>query len=286
MLQPVKVDKLYTLMDQIFAADNNDNGIKNASDWIKFGRNLPQPKTYQLDWGIFSLIEFIGSSSGDIGKRFKSCIDIGSGYGVQTDILRHAGLDVFQLDKYCSSADYQVDFLNYTFDQKFDVVFCSHVIEHQRNVGNFLDKIYDILSDEGVLILSAPKHDADTMVEGHLNCFKTPYFIQHLLHAGFNLKNGKYLSCGGIENAAIISKDLNFNLEDRELDGYSWNDRHRETSFIRLENKSMKTMDLFFHNCEVLDADSEKGITIKLPEDYEQKGINVNASRWNFNITI
>ena len=54
MLQPVKVDKLYTLMDQIFAADNNDYGIKNASDWIKFGRNLPQLKTYQLDWGIFS----------------------------------------------------------------------------------------------------------------------------------------------------------------------------------------------------------------------------------------
>ena len=74
---------------------------------------------------------------------------------MQTDILRHAGLDVFQLDKYSPIAEYQVDFLKYNFDRKFDIVFCSHVIEHQRNVGNFLDKIYDILSDDGVLILSA-----------------------------------------------------------------------------------------------------------------------------------
>ena len=155
-------------------------------------------RTYNLDWGIFSLIEFIGSNSEKIGDKFRTCIDIGSGEGVQTEILRHAGLKVFQVDKYSSSAEYKVDFLEYTFDQKFDVVFCSHVIEHQRNVGHFLDKIYDILSEDGVLIISAPKHDAESMIEGHLNCFITPYFIQHLLHAGFNLKDGKYLSCGGI----------------------------------------------------------------------------------------
>ena len=286
MSQTVQVDKVYNFLDQILEPDTSRCGGITASDWIAFGQSVPQSRTYNLDWGIFSLIEFIGSTSEEIGKKFKSCIDIGSGYGVQTDILRHAGLDVFQLDKYCPSAEYQVDFLEYIFDQKFDVVFCSHVIEHQRNVGNFLDKIYDILSDEGVLILSAPKHDADTMIEGHLNCFKTPYFIQHLLHAGFNLKDGKYLSCGEIENAAIVSKDLNFNLEDRELDGYNWTDRHRETSFITLENKSFKGMDLFFHNCEVLRTDSTKGITLEFPEGYEQKGINVNAPRWNLDIAF
>jgi SAM-dependent methyltransferase len=286
MSQTVQVDKLYNFLNQILEPDTSRCRRKTASDWIAFGQSVPQSRTYNLDWGIFSLIEFIGSNSEEIGKKFKTCIDIGSGYGVQTDILRHAGLDVFQLDKYCPSAEYQVDFLEYIFDQKFDVVFCSHVIEHQRNVGNFLDKIYDILSDEGVLILSAPKHEADTMIEGHLNCFKTPYFIQHLLHAGFNLKDGKYLSCGKIENAAIVFKDLNFNLEDRELDGHNWTDRHQETSFITLENKSFKGMDLFFHNCEVLRTDSAKGITMEFPEGYEQKGINMNAPRWNLDITF
>ena len=102
-----------------------------------------EQKTYNLDWGIFPLIEFISSGAVDIGKKYKSCIDIGSGAGVQTEILRHAGLEVFQLDKYSASAEYQVDFVDHKFDQQFDVVFCSHVIEHQRNVGIFLDKIFD-----------------------------------------------------------------------------------------------------------------------------------------------
>ena len=245
MLQTVQVEKLYNFLDQILDSDTSKCGGKTASDWIDFGQRVPQLSTFNLEWGIFSLIEFIGSNSKEIGERFQSCIDIGSGEGVQTDILRHAGLDVFQLDKYSPIAEYQVDFLKYNFDRKFDIVFCSHVIEHQRNVGNFLDKIYDILSDDGVLILSAPKHEAETMIEGHLNCFKTPYFIQHLLHAGFNLKDGKYLSCGGIENAAIVPKDLNFDIADREAAGHTWTARQRETSFVKLESQCFKAMELF-----------------------------------------
>ena len=123
MSQTVQVEKLNVVLDQILGADTSGLGSENASDWIKFGQSFPQLKSYNLEWGIFSLIEFIGSASGEIGKRFKSCIDIGSGAGVQTDILRHAGLDVFQLDKYSPSAEYQEDFLKYIFDQKFDVVF-------------------------------------------------------------------------------------------------------------------------------------------------------------------
>ena len=243
-------------------------------------------RTYNLDWGIFSLIEFIGSNSEKIGDKFRTCIDIGSGEGVQTEILRHAGLKVFQVDKYSSSAEYKVDFLEYTFDQKFDVVFCSHVIEHQRNVGHFLDKIYDILSEDGVLIISAPKHDAESMIEGHLNCFITPYFIQHLLHAGFNLKDGKYLSCGGIENAAIISKDPNFDLDERKYDGYNWTERQQATSFIELKNQSFKGFDLFFHNCEVVGTSSEQAITLTFPEGYKNKGIRVSAPRWNLDVNF
>ena len=52
------------------------------------------------------------------------------------------------------------------FEQKFDVVFCSHVIEHQRDVGLFLDKIFDILSDNGILIISAPKHPQKGLSQG------------------------------------------------------------------------------------------------------------------------
>ena len=64
-------------------------------------------KTYEFDWGIFSLLEFLGSNSNEIGSVYKTALDIGSGAVVQTSVMEHAGLNVFQLDKYSSDAEFQ-----------------------------------------------------------------------------------------------------------------------------------------------------------------------------------
>ena len=263
-----------------------DSAITKLTDALASVQAEKKRTQYKLDWGIFSLIEFIGSSSNDIGKKYQSCIDIGSGAGVQTEILKHAGLDVFQLDKYSASAEYRVDFIDHVFNQKFDVVFCSHVIEHQRNVGNFLDKIHDVLNNDGILIISAPKHKAENMIEGHLNCFITPYFIQHLVHAGFDLKNGKYLSCGGIENAAIVSKDPMFDLLERKQDGYNWTAGQKARSFIDLKNQCLEKLEPFFHNCNIVGVSPENSISLTFPSGYKNNGINIKSPRWNIDITL
>lgn len=67
--------------------------------------------TYDINWGSFALIEFIGAHKKDIGVRFKTAIDIGSGAGLHTEMLRHAGLEVFQLDKYSEAAEIRYNFL-------------------------------------------------------------------------------------------------------------------------------------------------------------------------------
>ena len=244
-------------------------------------------KPFDIDWGFFSLIEFIVSSSDQIGSQYKTALDIGSGAGIQTEVLRAAGLKVFQLDKYSDKAEYKVDFISHNFDRKFDIVYCSHVIEHQRNVGNFLDKIFDVMSDDGLLLISAPKHPAEVLIDGHLNCFYSTYFIQQLIHAGFDLKNGKYLSCAHIENAAIVSKARNFELSEREESGYMWTEKHQERSCIELVNQKLQTDIAFFHNCNVLySSDTQLQFGIRFPEDYESKAIDVGSKRFGFKITI
>ena len=76
----------------------------------------------------------------------------------------------------------------FNFIKKYDMIFCSHVIEHQRNQG-FLDKIYDILKDEGDLVISGPTHEAEKFVEGHISTTILPVFLQILIYAGFDCKN-------------------------------------------------------------------------------------------------
>lgn len=242
-------------------------------------------KSYEIEWGAFSLVEFIVSHKNDIGTLYKNAMDIGSGMGVHTEILKAAGLKVSKLDMYSNDATYKVDLIKHNFQKKFDVIFCSHVIEHQRNVGKFLDKIHDLMSDHGVLILTAPKHPTTSLVEGHLNCFHTTFFTQHLIHAGFDMKAGKYLSCNGIENTAIVSKAKNFDLEERDQNGHEWMERHQERSFLKLKPCVIK-MDTYFHNSTVFSSIDGKTINIALPNNYQKIGIRIEASRWGFKIEI
>ena len=227
-------------------------------------------KEYSITWGGLALIEFLVSERNSIGTKFKTCLDIGSGEGVHTSILRHTGLEVFQVDKYSTTSEYKVDFIEHKFDRKFDVVFCSHVIEHQRNVGLFLDKIFDILSDDGVLIISAPKEDHN-LIEGHLNSFIFPLFLQQMIHAGFDCKDGKFLST--IENSFIVSKADNFDMSERLENGYQWTEKHQNRSPIELKTSSV---DMLFHNCQYIQPD----LTLKLPKNYWSYGMVINMERW------
>ena len=230
-------------------------------------------KEYFITWGGFALIEFLVTERNNIGTKFKTCLDIGSGEGVHTAILRHAGLEVFQVDKYSNTAEYKVDFIEHEFDRKFDVIFCSHVIEHQRNVGDFLDRIYDVLSDDGILIISAPNHSAETLVEGHLNSFIFPLFLQHMIHAGFDCKNGKYLSI--VENSFIVSKANDFDVNERLENGYQWTHKHQNRSPIELNSGVINTGSTLY-NCKCFIS----GNKIALPHNYQPYGMNIIMQRW------
>ena len=52
----------------------------------------------------------------------------------------------------------------------------------------------------------------------------------------FDLKNGKVLSCYKIENAAIVTKDRKFRLEERNESGHTWQEHHQLRSRVVLRN--------------------------------------------------
>ena len=219
-----------------------------------------------IQWGFFALIEFLISESDKILKNCVNALDIGSSHGNHTKLMRDFGLKVDQIDKYEKCAEINDDFNSYDFKKEYDVIFCSHVIEHQRNIGYFLDKIFDTLSDDGSLVISAPKHPAERFVEGHLHSTIMPMLLQNLIFAGFDCLNGKVLSMAGIENSFIIKKSKDFNLEERKKDSYEWNMKHQNRSFVKLNDQSLiRNTSLFIKNCDVWKL--EDLVTIKKKEE-------------------
>lgn len=152
---------------------------------------------FKLDWGAHAILRLLSNHS------FNNVMDIGSGEGEHKRLFEHFGKNVFSVD-IVKSADYVGDFMDIEFDRKFDAIWCSHVLEHQRNVGLFLDKIYDSLNDEGVLAIIVPTHPRERLISGHLTSWSIPLLCYNLVMSGFDCSQAEILQT--YELSLIVKK--------------------------------------------------------------------------------
>jgi hypothetical protein len=82
-------------------------------------------------------------------------------------------------------AKYVGDYLDIELDQPVDAIWCSHVLEHQRHLGRFLEKMYDDLKVGGVLAVTVPSA-LHPLLMGHCNIFTPLHLIYNLVLAGFD----------------------------------------------------------------------------------------------------
>jgi SAM-dependent methyltransferase len=162
--------------------------------------NVPrQIYSFKLDWALHCILRLISN------YEFTSVLDIGSGEGEHKRFLQFFGKEVFSVD-ILKTADYIGDFLEVAFDRKFDVVWCSHVLEHQRNTGIFLDKIYDVIKENGILAITVPTHPRERLISGHLSSWSVPLLCYNLIMAGFNCNKAEILAT--YELGLIVRKEL------------------------------------------------------------------------------
>jgi SAM-dependent methyltransferase len=146
---------------------------------------------------------------------FDSVLDIGCGDGREVELFRHVsscvvGINADPMPGF--AADFLGDYMDYTAKEPFDVIWCSHVLEHIRNPGAFLEKIFRDLKDGGVLALSVPYHDFnagwDVLILGHHTRYHVPLLIYQLVSAGFDCRQLAYrVYCGQI--SVILQKAKN-----------------------------------------------------------------------------
>ena len=78
---------------------------------------------------------------------------------------------------------------------RVDTIWATHVLEHSRNPGRFLDVCYESLMPGGNLFISVPpaKHE---IVGGHVSLWNLGLLMYHLILAGFDVRNGVYSTQG------------------------------------------------------------------------------------------
>lgn len=162
---------------------------------------IPQP---------VSKLKFLGNDA--IEKlvsdfEFDTVLDLGCGAGEHTQFLKSNGKSVTTLDAghyHDFKPDFSGEYEEIHFDSKFDCIWVSHVLEHVRNVGAFLEKIYNDLGDNGILAVTVPplKHD---VVSGHINLFNSGTLIYNIIQAGFDCKHAS-MKVYGYNISVIVRK--------------------------------------------------------------------------------
>jgi len=132
------------------------------------------------------------------GGRALRVLDIGCGGGGHAAAMRAAGLRVTTLDVLGDiepRPDMVGDFLALEMPGPFDVVWASHVLEHQRNPGLFLDKVFRDTREGGLVAVTVPplKHE---IVGGHLSLWNAGLLLYHLVLAGFDCREASVKEYG------------------------------------------------------------------------------------------
>jgi hypothetical protein len=131
--------------------------------------------------------------SQDERKNTDRCaLNIGSG-GVSkvTSLLETHCDDVRSLDMRADVAGVtQCDYMDYAVDRLYDVVWCSHVLEHQENPTGFLRKIFIDMKSPGWLAITVPPMKNE-IVSGHLTLWNAGLLLYHLVIAGFDCRHAK-----------------------------------------------------------------------------------------------
>ncbi|WP_162880086.1 class I SAM-dependent methyltransferase [Mariniflexile rhizosphaerae] len=156
---------------------------------------------------------------------FSTVLDIGSGEGKHSDMLQSEGKKVTSIDfgksiYFEKRSDNHTcifgDYYTYNFDNPFDAIWASHVLEHQPNPNLFLKKIHNDLKEGGVLAITVPplKHE---IVGGHVTLWNAGLLMYQLILAGFDCR-GVSIKSYGYNISLILKKKSIISYPDLSYD--------------------------------------------------------------------
>ena len=138
----------------------------------------------------------------------KSILDVGYGSGEHTAHMAAAGKRVIGVDPNGaeqlhdqfnggSAVLLRLDYMDpeTQFSEKFDALWCSHVLEHVDDPQALLRKAFEDLKEDGLLVLTVPPAQ-HAVVGGHFSLWNAGQLLYHLVRAGFDCSNARIKQYG------------------------------------------------------------------------------------------
>ncbi len=107
------------------------------------------------------------------------------------------------------------DFNQARFKEKYNLVWMSHILEHQLNIHEFLLKAVSLVSEGGYIAIAVPPRKP-FIVSGHINLFNPGLLVYRLILAGVDCSKAKLFQYDG--NICLLAKVTKFNMPNLNYD--------------------------------------------------------------------
>jgi len=158
---------------------------------------------------------------------FDTVLDVGGGAGEHADVFAAFGKHVTSVD-YGKSVYFERrdprrevivgDFNTLQLPTRYDLVWCSHVLEHQLDAHRFLGRLHAATAEGGVLAVTVPPAKSE-IVGGHVSLWNAGLLLYRLVLAGFDCRQARVRSHGYnisvlLEKRSIVLPELAYDCGD------------------------------------------------------------------------
>ncbi len=156
----------------------------------------------------------------------KSVLDVGSGGGEHALEFMKGGADVTCIDfgtsiyaklpfKDNGLNIVNIDFLEWRSQDLFELVWASHVLEHQRNCGAFIEKLIDLCAPHGKVAITVPTPHRK-LWGGHLSSWSPGLLAYNIVLCGVDLADADIFY--GYREISIIFRPKRISLPNLTFD--------------------------------------------------------------------
>lgn len=156
-------------------------------------------------------------------KSIHTVLDVGCGKGNHSKIFAAYGKKVTGIDLFVQIPDgggnrikfISGDFEKMRFLDKFDLVWCSHCLEHQINVGEYISKCFACCKDTGKVAITVPNNINGFVTEGHVSCWNAGVLMYSIIASGYSCQNAAVKTYEGNVSIVVPKEPINDGLDYR-----------------------------------------------------------------------
>jgi len=132
----------------------------------------------------------------------RTVLDVGSGGGYHAQEFRKNGSKVTCIDFgtsiYAQNAENEgleiiyADFNSYESPTRYDLVWASHILEHQRNPGQFIEKLVEQCAPDGYVCITVPDPHRN-LWGGHLSLWTPGLLAYNVVMCGVDASDARFI---------------------------------------------------------------------------------------------